>query len=141
MEESSIRKTHDLKESAAMKKMLAIAERLYTNCPHAFDKNKDQSFLLKEAIKGSTQQGQPDGKGGFLPPIGGNSLAAPARAYVPDKTPKFIQEEYENLHREFEAENKRNEDLKKEKNAKLKKYIFKEQEYREKIEEYTKKIK
>ena len=122
-------------ESAAMKKMMNIAGKLYADSPQLFDKNKEQSYLLSKV--GKNMSAAPTSGGtGALPPIN-----SPSPAAVTEKTPKYIHMEYEELHREWENELKRSEELKKEKQERLNRYIKKEQEYREKIEEYTKKIK
>ena len=127
----SLKKTHNFMESAAMKKMLNIAAKLYSDSPQLYDKNKEQSYLLKTAAK-------PD-PALHLPPIPG---AEDPRHKAPGqpKTPYYIYSEYDQLYKDYECELKKSAELKAEKQTKLKKYIVKEQEYRERIEEYTKKI-
>jgi hypothetical protein len=124
------KKTHNFMESAAMKKMLNIAAKLYADSPQLYEKNKEQSYLLKTAPKTDPLH---------LPPIPG---AEDHRHKPPTqpKTPFFIFNEYDQLYKDYETELKKSTDLKAEKQTKLKKYIVKEQEYRERIEEYTKKI-
>lgn len=124
------KKTHNFMESAAMRKMFEIAGKLYTDTPQLFEKVKDQSYLLKHATnKECSYQ---------LPPIPGQPVE---KVGVNDKTPKYVLDEYEELHKEFEEELKLSASLKQQKQNRLKNYILKEQEYREKIEEYSKKIK
>lgn len=134
MEQS--KKNQILSESAAMKKMVHIAAKLYADSPQLFDSNKQQSFLLSTAAN-------PD-SGISLPPLPAyQSLVQPKEnpKSLSEKTPLAIQLEYEHLLSEFEKENKLKEKLSDEKQQKLKIYIHKEQEYRERIEEYSKKIK
>jgi hypothetical protein len=127
----SQKKTHNFMESAAMKKMLNIAAKLYADSPQLYDKNKEQSYLLKTATKPDTSL--------HLPPIPGAEDPKHKAASQP-KTPYYIFNEYDQLYKDYEAELKKSAELKSEKQTKLKKYIVKEQEYRERIEEYTKKI-
>ena len=125
------KKTHNFMESAAMKKMLDIAGKLYADSPQLYEKNKEQSYLLKISTK-------PDASL-HLPPISGPDDSKNKSTNQP-KTPFFIFNEYDQLYKDYESELKKSNELKAEKQTKLKKYIVKEQEYRERIEEYTKKI-
>ena len=133
MDQQNAKKPHNFMESAAMKKMLNIAGKLYSDSPQLYEKNKDMSYLLKVSLKQET--------GVHLPPINGHDQEAKGgKTQNTIKTPFFIANEYEQLYKEYELEQKRRNDLISEKQTKLKKYIVKEQEYRERIEEYTKKI-
>lgn len=130
------KKNQILSESAAMKRMVHIAAKLYAESPQLFEANKQQSFLLSTAAN-------PD-SGISLPPLPAyQSLLQPKEnpKTASEKTPLAIQHEYETLLSEFEKENKLKEKLTDDKQLKLKTYIQKEQEYRERIEDYSKRIK
>lgn len=134
MEQS--KKNQILSESAAMRRMVHIAAKLYSESPQLFDANKQQSFLLSTAAN-------PD-SGISLPPLPAYQSLVPVKENprsIAEKTPLAIQIEYETLQADFEKETKLKQKLTEEKDQKLRTYIHKEQEYRERIEEYSKKIK
>lgn len=125
-----------LSDSAAMKKMVELAAKLYADCPHLYEGSKAQSFLL-------TTAGNPDSgvKLPSLPQFQGLLPQQSSTGKISEMTPKLIQQELEDLQREYDKEVKRRQKLTDDKQSKLKDYIHKEQEYRERIEEYNKKIK
>ena len=125
-----------LSDSAAMKKMVELAAKLYADCPHLYENAKAQSFLL-------TTAGNPDSglKLPALPQFQGLMPQTCLSSKMSEMTPLVIQQELESLQKEFENENVKRQKLTEAKQTKLKDYIHKEQEYRERIEEYNKKIK
>lgn len=128
--------TQNLGDSAAMKKMLSIASKLYSDSPQLYDPIKGQSFLLTTA---STLDSSV-----HLPPLPGYqsiSLLQNSPNKPSEKTPAAIQKELEALQKEYEKELAMRDNLNSEKQDKLKSYIRKEQEYRERIEEYSRCIK
>lgn len=127
-------KTQQLSESAAMKKMVLLAAKLYAGCPQLYEGSKAQSFLLTTASNPES--------GFSLPPLPAyQGLQPQSTSRHSEMTPLMIQQEYEGLQQEFEKELKLREDMNQEKQKKLRVYINKEQEYRERIEEYNKNIK
>ncbi len=120
-----------------MKKMLRIAAKLHTENPQLYEPTKGQSFLLSTASNSESTT---------LPPITSHhshQSTGHSREFgkvTMDKSPMAIQMEYEALQADFEKEARLKEALLKEKQDKLRTYIYKEQEYRERIEDYSKRI-
>ena len=128
--------TQNLGDSAAMKKMLSIASKLYSDSPQLFDPIKGQSFLLNTASTLDSSVHLPP-----LPGYQGLSLLQNIPSKPTEKTPLAIQKELEALQKEYENELVTRDALNAEKQDNLKSYIRKEQVYRERIEEYSRCIK
>jgi hypothetical protein len=100
-----------------------------------FEEVKTQSYLLSMI----GPKGEPGAATVHLPSIhGGEKHLAPK---LQEKTPKNIHEEFEQLNSQYESEKVGADKLRDLQKLNMNNYITKEQEYREKIEEYTKKIK
>lgn len=125
--------SQNLGDSAAMKKMLEIAARLYGDSPQLYEPAKAQSFLLSAASNPET--------GLHLPPLPGLTPHPNSTTKHAEKTPSAIQQELETLQKDYEKELQSRDSLNSEKQEKLKSYIRKEQDYRERIEEYSRCIK